>query len=76
MMTTHLIFGGRGDGPMSEITIENPHGYLRDDEGRVVIRFGNWETGEHQVPDVVSSVDYVDGPADHDEQVADRYKPD
>jgi hypothetical protein len=56
--------------------IEQPHGYLRDEDRLVVLRFANWETGDHNVADVVASVDYVDGPSSHTEQVADRYKTD
>jgi hypothetical protein len=55
--------------------IDKPHGYLRDADGLVVLRFGNWKTDiNHQVPDVVESVDYVDDPTAHTEQVADEYK--
>ena len=53
--------------------INQPHGYLRDSDGRVVLRFGNWSTGSHDVPDAVDSVDYVGGPAAHDEPVHWRY---
>ena len=55
------------------MNIEQPHGYLRDRDGKVVLRFGDWETGEHNVPDVVDSVEYVDGPKAHDEPVHDDY---
>lgn len=56
------------------IEITEPHGYLRDSDGKVVIKFGNWNTGIHNVPDNVVSVDYVPGPAAHTEDVADKYK--
>jgi hypothetical protein len=56
--------------------IEQPHGYLRDADGLVVLRFGNWETGQHNVADVVESVDYVKGPNSHTEPVAEKYKTD
>ena len=46
--------------------IEQPHGYLLDEEGRVVSRFGGWRVGEHDVPEAVEDVEYVDGPAVHD----------
>ena len=58
---------------MSQIEIEQPHGYLLDENGRVVLRFGNWKTGEHNVPDVVDSVEYVGGPNDHDREIHDDY---
>jgi hypothetical protein len=51
-------------------------GYLRDADGDVVVRFANWETGDHTVPEAVESVDYVSGPAAHDEPVAEKYLPD
>jgi len=54
--------------------IEQPHGYLKDADGEVVVRFGSWKTGEHAVPDAVESVEYVDGPDSHTEPVADEYK--
>ncbi|UBF23477.1 hypothetical protein HRTV-28_gp39 [Halorubrum tailed virus 28] len=54
--------------------IEQPHGYLRDSDGRVVLRFANWSVGTHPVPNDVESVDYVDGASAHSDPVADRYK--
>lgn len=64
---------------MTEITITEPHGYLFDSEGRVCVRFGEWPVGKVEVPDYVDarrSPEYVDGPAAHDKQVADKYRPD
>ena len=58
---------------MKTITIESQHGYLRDSNGDVIVRFGNWETGNHSVLDAVASVDYVDSPNAHTETVADKY---
>jgi len=55
------------------ITIKQPHGYLLDADGLVVLRFSNWSIGDHSVPDVVDAVEYVDGPADHDKPVADKH---
>ena len=55
------------------VDIQQPHGYLLDSEGRVVIRFGNWSLGERDVPDPVESIEYVDGPAAHTLQVDWRY---
>jgi len=54
--------------------IEQPHGYLRDSDGLVVVRFGNWKIGDHQVPDAVKTVDYVDSPIAHQEPVAEKYR--
>ena len=56
------------------ITIEQPHGYLKDADGKVVLRFANWSIGEHSVPDTVDSVEYVDSPSAHTEPVHDDYK--
>ena len=56
--------------------IDQPHGYLLDEDGRVVLRFGNWAVGELQVPDNVENVEYVDGPNSHSREVHDDYKPD
>lgn len=58
---------------MTTINIESPHGCLKDADGRVVLRFGNWSTGSHDVPDAVETVDYVDGAAAHSEAVHWRY---
>jgi hypothetical protein len=55
--------------------IDQPHGYLRDANGDVVIRFAEWSVGEHDVPDTVDSVEYVGGPTSHTEGVADEYLP-
>jgi len=57
------------------IEISKPNGYLLDSDGNVVVRFGNWEVGEHTVPDTVESVEYVDGPNTHNKPVADQYGP-
>lgn len=59
---------------MNEITITQPHGVLLDGDGLVVVKFGRWETGQHQVPDSVQSVEYVDGPTAHKRDVADKYR--
>ena len=56
--------------------INQPHGYLLDSDGRVVLRFANWSTGDHQVPEVVKTVDYVDGPNAHEKDMHDYYKTD
>ena len=56
------------------MNIEHPHGYLKDSEGRVVIRFSNWTVGIHKVPNSVESVEYVDGSGDHEEPVHDEYR--
>ena len=61
---------------MKNIEIEKPHGYLKDSEGKIVVRFGNWNVGSHQVPDVVNSVEYVDGPNSHDKQIHEDYQTD
>lgn len=58
------------------IEIEQPHGYLKDDDGHVILRFANWSIGDHQVPDATESAEYVDGPNAHTESVAEKYKPD
>ena len=55
------------------IMIEQPHGYLLDGDGRVVLRFANWSIGEHNVPDSVESVEYVEGPSAHDRDVHEDY---
>jgi len=56
--------------------IKQPHGYLLDADGRVVLRFANWSPGEHTAPDAADSVEYVDGPAAHDREVHDEYRDD
>jgi hypothetical protein len=58
------------------IRVDQPHGYLRDGYGNIVLRFANWQIGEHNVPDPVESVDYVDGPNAHEDAVADQYQDD
>ena len=58
------------------ITIERPHGYLLDADGRVIERFGNWTTGEREVHPAVESVEYVDGPNAHEKPVHEDYKSD
>ena len=55
--------------------IEEPHGYLLDADGRVVCRFGNWDVGDHEVPDAVESVEYVDGANSHTKAVHEEYQP-
>jgi len=57
-----------------ELSIDEPHGYLKDADGNVVMRFGNWNVGTHSVPDAVESVEYVDGPNAHTEPFHDDYK--
>ena len=64
---------------MSKINIKEPHGYLLDDNGRVIDRFGNWETGErdlseHKYSENIESVDYVKTAGDHDMEIHDDYK--
>ena len=54
--------------------IEKPHGYLIDADGDVIQRFANWSTGEKQVHNATESVEYVNGPADHEKQVHPDYK--
>jgi len=54
---------------MTEINIEQPNGYLLDVDGRVVLRFANWQTGTHQVSNHVNGVEYVAGPSDHSKEV-------
>jgi len=54
--------------------IDQPHGYLLDTDDKVVFRFGNWTTGDHDVSDVVETVEYVDGPSAHDRDVHDDYR--
>jgi len=61
---------------MQTIQIEQQHGVLLDANGLVVSKFGNWTLGEHRVSDAVSSVEYVDGPAAHTRDVADKYQSD
>ena len=58
------------------ILIEQPHGYLKDDEGRVVQAFINWDTGGRTVPDAVAEVEYVDSPSNITEGRDEAYKPD
>ena len=58
------------------MNIEQPHGYLLDSDGRVVLRFAEWMIGDHNVPDVVETVEYVDGPSSHDKEVHADYKND
>ena len=60
------------------ITIEHPNGYLLDQDGNVVDRFGLWETGQrdlsgHPHSDAIESVDYVNSPGDHDRDIHDDY---
>ena len=61
---------------MKDMNIDQPNGYLLDADDRVVMRFANWSSGDHHVPDAVDSVEYVDGPSDHDRGVHDIYKTD
>ena len=58
---------------MTDINIEEPHGYLLDEDGKVVMKFANWSIGSHVAPDSVESVEYVDGPASHDRDVHPDY---
>lgn len=58
-----------------EIEIEHPHGYLLDEEDKVVARFGDWNPGVHKVSLAVTDVEYVDGPAAHDKEVHPDYRP-
>ena len=60
--------------PMNTMTISQPHGYLLDNDGRVVVRFANWSIGNHQVPESVDSVEYVNGPSAHDRDAHEDYK--
>lgn len=52
-----------------KINIDRPHGYFLDNDNRVVLRFGGWKVGEHEVPKSVASVEYVDGSAAHDRDI-------
>ena len=61
---------------MKEIEIEQRHGYLLDGDGNVIDKFGNWRVGEHRVPDAVESIEYVDGPADHEREIHGDYRSD
>jgi len=56
------------------VDIEEPNGYMEDSDGKVCFKFGNWAVGSHTVPDYVSEVHYVDGPADHDVDIHDDYR--
>ena len=60
---------------MKEIEIEQPHGYLKDSDGKVAIRFGNWSVGTHQVPDHIdpTKTEYVEGPNSHETPVHSDY---
>jgi len=62
---------------MKEIEIEHPHGILYDSNGDVCYKFGNFDVGVIEVPDRVDisqGVNYVDGPADHNAELNDKYK--
>lgn len=59
---------------MIPIKIEQPHGYLLDGDGAVILRFANWETGEHSVSESVESVEYVNGPSAHEREVHESYR--
>ena len=59
-----------------EIKIEQPHGYLLDADGKVIDRFGNWETGYAEVHPATDSIEYVEGPSSHDEPIHEDYKSD
>ena len=61
---------------MKEVDIQSPNGYLMDSDGNVCLKFGNWKTTTHTVPDYVESVEYVEGPKDHGVTVHDKYKRD
>ena len=56
------------------IEIEEPHGYLIDADGNVIQRFGNWSVGEREVHPETKTVEYVNGPADHERDVHEDYK--
>ena len=58
------------------IEIENPHGYFLDSDEKVVMRFANYRIGEHEVPDVVEYVEYVDSPTSHEKSIHEDYKTD
>ena len=58
------------------INIDQPHGYLKDGDGKVIQRFASWDTGAREVHDATESVEYVDGATAHDEDVHDDYLPD
>lgn len=53
--------------------IEQPHGVLIDVDGKVVKRFGGWSLGDHDVPDAVESVEYIDGPVAHTKSIHWQY---
>lgn len=57
-----------------KVDIDKPHGIMRDADGKVVLKFGNWEPGEHDVPDAVEAIEYVNGPADHGVKLAEEYR--
>ena len=64
---------------MTKIKIEQPHGYLLDKDGKVILRFGNWDVGfrdisDRNIADYVDDVEYVNGPSDHERDVADDYQ--
>ena len=57
--------------------VEQPHGYLKDGDGRIFIRFGDWSTEyNHNVPDVVDpeKTEFVDGPNAHEKEVHENYQ--
>jgi len=57
-----------------EREINRPHGYMLDSDGRICLRFANWDTSQtHTVPDYITDVTYVDGPAAHDKSVHNDY---
>ena len=60
---------------MIEIEIEQPNGYLKDSDGKVAVRFGDWSVGTHKVADHIdpSKTEYVDGPKSHDTPVHEDY---
>ena len=55
--------------------IQQPHGYLLDEDGKVIQRFGNWETGPRKVHAATVKIEYVDGPNVHEKTVNEKYKP-
>jgi hypothetical protein len=62
---------------MKDIQTEKPHGYLKDSDGEIVLRFGNWSVNQkHTVPEYVDTTktEYVNGPSAHDKPVHDDYK--
>lgn len=62
---------------MKEIVIEEPHGFMKDSNDNICLRFGNWESGAHVVPDYVDArrnPQYVAGPAAHQQPLHEDYR--